>query len=299
MTDEQFRELARQAIAQFGMSKPTGEVWEAFQQTLSFASAEPGRTDSLVAAIERGERAIGGSPGRLFHLAVPPAAFEFRRPPPARRDGQGVRRTQADRPRARGARPVHRLPRRARRGPGSDTETMAAVRAEIDNWRWAGVPFFLRSGKSLAASRQTLTLGFHQPPLLMFPIRDRDTPRGRCNEIIIDFADPGSITASFLAKEPGAAMDLGAAEMIFRYADSFCAANALEGYERLLLDAMRGDQSLFTRSDSIERLWEISVPLLDNPPPIQAYTPGSWGPQPSLDQLTAPYRWHLPGAGSG
>jgi len=86
--------------------------------------------------------------------------------------------------------------------------------------------------------------------------------------------------------------------MTFRYADFFGTANSLEGYERLLLDAMNGDQSLFTRSDAIERLWEISAPLLDNPPPIHPYTPGSWGPQPALDRLTAPYHWHLPAADS-
>ena len=86
--------------------------------------------------------------------------------------------------------------------------------------------------------------------------------------------------------------------MIFRYADSFRATNTLEGYERLTLDAMRGDQSLFTQAAAVERLWDISTPLLDNPPPIQPYAPDSWGPQPSLNHLTAPYRWHLPGAGS-
>jgi glucose-6-phosphate 1-dehydrogenase len=181
--------------------------------------------------------------------------------------------------------------------PGSGTETMAAVRAEVDNWRWAGVPFLLRSGKRLAASRQVITLGFHQPPLRMFPIRRGDTPAGRRNEIVIDFADPGSITTSFLAKEPGATMMLGTAELTFRYADSFGSALGLEGYERLLLDAMLGDQSLFTRSDAIERLWEISAPLLEHPPPIQPYAPSSWGPQPALDHLAAPYRWHLPGSG--
>jgi glucose-6-phosphate 1-dehydrogenase len=177
--------------------------------------------------------------------------------------------------------------------PDSQTETMAAVRAEIDNWRWAGVPFFLRSGKRLAASRQLITLGFHQPPLRMFPIdRDRTLP-GRRSEIVIDFADPGSITICFLAKEPGATMKLGAAEMTFRYADSFNAAYDLEGYERLLLEAMHGDQTLFTQADAIDRLWEISAPLLDNPPPVQSYDPGSWGPQPALDHLAAPYFWHL------
>jgi glucose-6-phosphate 1-dehydrogenase len=152
------------------------------------------------------------------------------------------------------------------------------------------------SGKLMGASRQLITLVFHRPPLRMFPIdRDRAQP-GRRNEIVIDFADPGSITAGFLAKEPGATMRLGAAEMTFRYADSFNAAYGLEGYERLLLDAMNGDQSLFTRSDAIERLWEISAALLDTPPPVQPYDPGSWGPQPALDRLASPYHWHLPGA---
>jgi glucose-6-phosphate 1-dehydrogenase len=178
---------------------------------------------------------------------------------------------------------------------GSGTETMAAVRAEIDNWRWAGVPFFLRSGKRLAASRQVITLGFHQPPLRMFPIDRSHLPAAKRNEIVIDFADPGAITVGFLAKEPGATMDLGAAEMTFRYADSFCADCGLEGYERLLLDAMLGDQSLFTRADGIERLWEISAPLLDNPPPSSPTPPAPEARQPALDHLAAPYRWQLTG----
>ena len=143
-----------------------------------------------------------------------------------------------------------------------------------------------------------ITLGFHQPPLRMFPIRRDATQAGRHNEIVIDFADPGSITTSFLAKEPGATMRLGTAELTFRYADSFGAAHGLEGYERLLLDAMLGDQSLFTRSDAIERLWEISAPLLEHPPPVQPYAPGSWGPQPALDHLATPYHWHLSGGAS-
>jgi glucose-6-phosphate 1-dehydrogenase len=172
------------------------------------------------------------------------------------------------------------------------------VRAEIDNWRWAGVPFLLRSGKDLAASRQVVTLGFHEPPLQMFQVHQKDTPAGRGNEVVIDFADPGSVTAGFLAKEPGAQMSLSAAQMVFRYQDSFCACNGLEGYERLILDAMHGDQALFTRADGVERLWEISAPLLYNPPPVQPYAPGSWGPEPALRRLAAPFRWRLPGAGS-
>src|SRR5581483_7262666 len=103
----------------------------------------------------------------------------------------------------------------------SQTETMVAVRAEVDNWRWHGVPFFLRSGKAMGVS----------------------------HEIIIDFADPGAIKVYFLTKVPGARMSLGNAEMAFHYKDSFAEMHALEGYEHLILMAMVGDPSLFTRSD--------------------------------------------------
>ena len=177
--------------------------------------------------------------------------------------------------------------------PDTQTETMVAVRAEVDNWRWHGVPFYLRSGKAMGASRQVITLGFHEPPKQMFQVHRRDVPTGRCNEIVIDFADPGSITTEFLAKIPGPELALGHATMTFSYQDSFAAAHALEGYEHLILLAMLGDQSLFTRSDGIERLWEISTPLLEDPPPVEQYARGSWGPE-SVDRLVAPYHWHLP-----
>ena len=183
-----------------------------------------------------------------------------------------------------------------RREPGvaadSDTETMAVVRAEVDNRRWQRVPFFLRSGKAMGASRQVLTLGFHRPPLHMFRAQLPDAVR-RSNEIVIDFADPGSISIEFLVRVPGPEIRLAGTKMTFSYQDSFASANALEGYERLILLAMTGDQSLFTRSDGVERLWEISAPLLDDPPPVEPYEPGSWGP-PSVDRLIAPFRWHLP-----
>ena len=85
---------------------------------------------------------------------------------------------------------------------------------------------------------------------------------------------------------------MGAATMNFRYEDSFAQANALEGYERLILLAMFGDQSLFTRADGIERVWEISGPLLTSPPPVQPYAVGTWGPA-TVDKLIAPHRWCL------
>jgi glucose-6-phosphate 1-dehydrogenase len=174
----------------------------------------------------------------------------------------------------------------------SDTETMIALRVEVENWRWHGVPFYLRSGKAMKETRQLVTLGFHAPPVRMFRAHRHDAPLGQVNEIIIDFADPGSISIEFMAKMPGPEMTLGASKLSFRYEDSFAAANALEGYERLILLAMLGDQSLFTRADGIERVWEISEPLLESPPPVQPYAVGSWGPA-TVDRLITPHRWCL------
>jgi glucose-6-phosphate 1-dehydrogenase len=191
---------------------------------------------------------------------------------------------------------------RAEKGvaPDSETETFVALRAEVDNWRWAGVPFYLRTGKALAQSRQMVVIGLRQPTLRMFPVDRRATPGGRGNEVVVDFADPGSIHLHFLAKVPGPEMRLGPAAMVFRYSDSFDAAPSssgsamgLEAYERLILEAMLGDQSLFARSDEIERLWEVSTSLLEHPPPVEPYPRGSWGP-PSADRIPAPHRWYPP-----
>jgi glucose-6-phosphate 1-dehydrogenase len=179
--------------------------------------------------------------------------------------------------------------------PDSDTETFVAIKAFVDNWRWEGVPFYLRSGKRLAESRHLLTVAYAQPPRRMFPLD--------CNQIAESFGhdhltfelgDPGSISASFLAKVPGPTIQLGEAHMRFSYADTFGGAgHALDAYERLIHDVMVGDRTLFTGSDAIERLWEISEPVLESPPHTQLYEPGSWGPA-SIDELIAPRRWHLP-----
>ena len=177
----------------------------------------------------------------------------------------------------------------------SDTETFVAVKCFVDNWRWEGVPFYLRSGKRLAESRHLLTVAFKQPPRRMFPLD--------CNQIAESFGhdhltfelgDPGSISASFLAKVPGPRIELGEAHMRFNYADTFGGADqALDPYERLIHDVMTGDRTLFSSSEAIERLWEVSEPLLEAPPQAIPYEPGSWGPG-QIDELIAPRRWHLP-----
>ncbi len=178
--------------------------------------------------------------------------------------------------------------------PGSDTETFVALEVEIDNWRWAGVPFYLRTGKRLAEKRRVITIAFREPPHRMF----RSTNGFPPNELVLEFDDPGTISASFLAKVPGATTELAPAKLTFHYEDSFCASRQLESYERLIHDVMIGDRTLFTRADGIERLWEISAPLLEHPPPVLPYGPGSWGPEAAQD-LIAPRCWHLPDDESG
>jgi glucose-6-phosphate 1-dehydrogenase len=177
----------------------------------------------------------------------------------------------------------------------SDTETFVAVKAFVDNWRWEGVPFYLRSGKRLAESRHLLTVAFKRPPRRMFPLDcDQIAESFGHDHLTFELGDPGSISASFLAKVPGPRIQLGEAHMRFSYADTFGGTEeALDPYERLIHDVMVGDRTLFSSSEAIERLWEVSEPLLENPPHAIPYEPGSWGPS-EIDQLIAPRHWHLP-----
>jgi glucose-6-phosphate 1-dehydrogenase len=177
----------------------------------------------------------------------------------------------------------------------SDTETFVAVKAFVDNWRWEGVPFYLRSGKRLAESRHLLTVAFKRPPRRMFPLDcDQIAEAFGHDHLTFELGDPGSISASFLAKVPGPRIELGEAHMRFSYADTFGGTDqALDPYERLIHDVMVGDRTLFSSSEAIERLWEVSEPLLEDPPHAIPYEAGSWGPD-EIDQLIAPRHWHLP-----
>jgi glucose-6-phosphate 1-dehydrogenase len=177
----------------------------------------------------------------------------------------------------------------------SDTETFVALRAFVDNWRWEGIPFFLRSGKRLAESHHLLTVAFSEPPRRMFPIDCSQVAEEFGHDhLTFELGDPGSISASFLAKVPGPKMRLGQAHMRFSYADSFGGPEqALDAYERLIHDVMIGDRTLFTTSGAIERLWEVADPVARGPAPVEIYEPGSWGPR-ATDDLLAPHRWHAP-----
>jgi glucose-6-phosphate 1-dehydrogenase len=174
----------------------------------------------------------------------------------------------------------------------SPTETFVALRAEIANWRWAGVPFFLRTGKRLGEERRLLTIAFREPPREMFRVARAFVEDYGPDHISFDLGNPGGIITSFLAKTPGPRMRLGQARMEFTYEGSF-GSEGLEPYERLMYDAMLGERTLFTNADGIEDLWAASSHLLDNPPPLHGYAPGSYGPQ-KMHELIAPRRWWLP-----
>jgi glucose-6-phosphate 1-dehydrogenase len=180
--------------------------------------------------------------------------------------------------------------------PDSDTDTFVALRVDVDNWRWADVPFYLRTGKRMAEGAHLLTVAFKAPPRRMFPVDCRYSMEDfGSDHLTIELGDPGSIEINFMAKVPGPTISLGEAHMGFDYASAFGgAAQALEAYERLIHDVMLGDRTLFTTAAGIERLWEISAPLLDNPPRAEPYPPGSWGPE-RASELISPRRWHLPG----
>jgi glucose-6-phosphate 1-dehydrogenase len=176
--------------------------------------------------------------------------------------------------------------------PASDTETLVAVVAHVDNWRWDGVPIYARTGKRMGADRKLVTIAFREPPRQLFPFADAATRRDRRDHLTFDLDERGGITARFLAKKPGATTVLQRATMQFGYES--LGTGILEAYERLFHDAMIGDKTLFTSANGIERLWEVAAPLLDAPPPVQRYPEGGWGPEPAIHDLIAPRRWVLP-----
>jgi len=174
----------------------------------------------------------------------------------------------------------------------SDTDTFVALKAEIDNWRWAGVPFYLRTGKKLAEGARIISIAFREPPKSMFPTGSGVGLSGP-DHLTFDLADSSRMSLSFYGKRPGPGMKLDKLSMQFAMHDTERAGEVLEAYERLIYDAMRGERTLFTTAEGIERLWEISEPLLADPPPVRAYSAGSWGPN-AIHQLIAPKAWRLP-----
>ena len=174
----------------------------------------------------------------------------------------------------------------------SDTETFVALKVEIDNWRWAGVPFFLRTGKKLGGGERIISIAFREPPKSMFPDNSGVGAQGP-DHLTFDLADSSKLSLSFYGKKPGPGMKLEKLSLQFALHETGQDADVLEAYERLIHDAMIGDHTLFNTAEGIERLWEVSTPLLEDPPPVQPYPTGSWGP-PTISELIAPRTWRLP-----
>jgi glucose-6-phosphate 1-dehydrogenase len=172
--------------------------------------------------------------------------------------------------------------------PNSTTETFVAMRLMIDNWRWAGVPFYLRTGKRLPKRVTEVAIQFKSAPLTLF----RDTPveKLRTNRLIIHIQPDEGISLRFGAKIPGPVMRLGAVEMDFDYVDYF-GSMLSTGYERLLYDCMIGDATLFQRADMVEAGWSVIEPVLDvwkalPPRSFPNYASGAWGPKEADELLT-------------
>jgi glucose-6-phosphate 1-dehydrogenase len=174
----------------------------------------------------------------------------------------------------------------------SDTETFIALKVGLDNWRWAGVPFYLRTGKKLAEGARIISIAFKEAPRSMFPPNSGVGTAGP-DHLTFDLADESKVSLSFYGKRPGPGMRLEKLSMQFSTQETERVGDILEAYERLILDAMRGDHTLFTTAEGIESLWERSTPLLENPPEAKPYPVGSWGPN-AIHQLIAPHAWRLP-----
>lgn len=168
----------------------------------------------------------------------------------------------------------------------SEVETFVAVRVHVDNDRWRGVPFLLRTGKAMAATRRTATLFFRAPEPLFDERQDGD------DRLVLELGEAPEVTAALHVKRPGPTFELTRASATFKLPDDDPEHRPLEAYERLLLDVMHGDQTLFTRGDEVDRLWQVITPVLEDPPPVQTYEKGSWGPQAALD-LAGERGWHL------
>ncbi len=178
---------------------------------------------------------------------------------------------------------------------GSMTETYVALRLDVDTWRWAGVPFYLRTGKHLPKRVTEIAIEFKMPPLMLFP--EATTGGVRPNQLIMNIQPNEGISLRFEAKVPGQVMHVRPVSMDFRYGTSF-AREQREAYERLLLDAMLGDATLFTRNDEVEAQWRIIQPILEgwkDASPPQEYPSGSWGP-PNADAFLEDEgrRWRRP-----
>ena len=180
--------------------------------------------------------------------------------------------------------------------PDSQTETFAALRLQIDNWRWQDVPFYLRTGKRLPKQVSEISIQFKNVPHQAFPA---DASLGwQPSRLVISIQPEEGIVMGFQAKYPGPKMQLRPVDMQFMYRDSFDAPSP-DAYETLLWDVMKSDQTLFMRADQVEAAWKLLTPVLDiwsatPPSDFPNYEAGTWGPDSAQSLLEAGHRWPMP-----
>ena len=171
--------------------------------------------------------------------------------------------------------------------PDSETETFVALRLMIENWRWADVPVFIRAGKALPVEATEVRVVFQPPPRLGIGGRMIPDP----DELVLRIKPEPGAELCLLAKKAGEeSLQRVHLDMLFESQ----VGDQPEPYERLLRDALRGDLELFPNQDSIEQTWRIVQPLLDDPPPVEPYEPGSWGPESASQLLTGHGGWRKP-----
>lgn len=180
---------------------------------------------------------------------------------------------------------------------GSETATFAVLKLNIDNWRWQGVPFYLRSGKAMDRKTSEINVVFKRPPHLMFDLpKDHEFSQ---NVLSICIQPDEGIHLKFEAKVPDSVQETRSVNMDFHYAESFGECEIPEAYERLIYDSLKGDASLFTRSDGIVAAWNIIDPILQGwatseAPPLSTYEVGGWGPKESDELLDRQnHRWRV------
>jgi glucose-6-phosphate 1-dehydrogenase len=172
---------------------------------------------------------------------------------------------------------------------GSQTETFCAMRLEIENWRWSGVPFFIRAGKRMPATVTEVRVFFERPPRLGFA--PRDEPRPEPNQLVLRIGPRPGARFRLLAKD---ANETGLRPVQFDMEFASMGGEGPTPYEVLLHAALQGDSSHFARQDAVEETWRVVQPLIDSPPEVEPYEPGSWGPE-SSDELVRGYGgWHEP-----
>jgi len=172
--------------------------------------------------------------------------------------------------------------------PDSSTETYAALRLDVENWRWSGVPFFIRTGKQLPITQTELRLIFKRPPPLGFGVMG---PQTEANQVVVKL-DPTTGIRVILDARRTDISAVGRIDLDMEFAEQ--GGEGATPYEVLLHAALRGDSTRFTRQDGVEETWRVMQPLLDAPPPVHSYAPGSWGPA-EADRLTAEHGgWHSP-----